>query len=201
MRDLPQIQKGHRCQAGSIQSKCVSSLKAKTPKGGTRCPHRVVVRTLADQPVGDNGLHLGLNRHGLAADATGPPKAWRRWRARPARRIFHGTISRANRAAQEPGGRGRLRIRLVLTSNRRPPVAAPGPPIGRFSRWPVRSNGHQPFSVADGGVRDPETLGKRGAWSNARCRSRSFTNRRQQSGALRRIYHYRQSLDAPNRSP
>ncbi len=43
-----------------IQSMGVLPLKTKPLKGGTRCPHRVLSRTLSSQPVGDNGLHLGL---------------------------------------------------------------------------------------------------------------------------------------------
>ena len=33
-------------------------------KGGTQCHHRVLNRSLSDQPVGDNGLPFGLNRSG-----------------------------------------------------------------------------------------------------------------------------------------
>jgi len=35
-----------------------------TLKGGTRCPHRVLNRSLSDQTVGDHGLPSGLNRSG-----------------------------------------------------------------------------------------------------------------------------------------
>lgn len=41
-------------------SRCIHAPKAKSLKGGTRCPHRVLERTLLRQPVEDNGLHLEL---------------------------------------------------------------------------------------------------------------------------------------------
>ncbi len=48
---------------GSDLAYTASLTAVDTPgNSGTRCPHRVLSRTLSTQPVGDNGLHPSLNR-------------------------------------------------------------------------------------------------------------------------------------------